>query len=74
MNSVITTSKQVKRMAGLAAIVATLFTTVGTLILAEHYAHSGKVGRNDTAGNETVQHAAPTASRHAQSRPAVTQS
>jgi len=74
MNSVITTSKQVKRMAGLAAIVATLFTTVGTLTLADHYAHSGKGGRNYTAGNETVQHAAPTASRHAQTGRTLTQS
>jgi hypothetical protein len=74
MNSVIVASKQVKRMAGLAAVVATLFVTVGTLTLAEHYAHSGRAGRDYTAGNEAVQHAVPTANRHAQSGWAVTQS
>lgn len=72
MNAVMATSRKTKRMAGLAALVATLFTTAGTLTLAEHYAHTGKAGRNDMAA--AAQHAAPAAGRHAENGQAAIQS
>ena len=74
MNSVMAINKQTKRMAGLAALVATLFTTVGTLTLAEHYARTGKDGRDSMEGNPAVRYAAPVASRHAEDGQAQTQS
>jgi len=74
MNAVMATSRKTKRMAGLAALVATLFTTAGTLTLAEHYAHTGKAGRNDMATTEAAQHAAPAAGRHAENGQAAIQS
>ena len=42
MNSMMTKAgKQTKRLAGLVAVVATMFTFGGTLSLAEHYSKSG---------------------------------
>lgn len=56
--------KQVRRMAGVAAIVASLVSVGGTLSLAEHYAQAGGSGAEQVA-------AAPAGSRHAQSEPAT---
>ncbi len=41
MYPVTTTNKQTRRIAGFAAVVASLFCIGGTLLLAEHYAQTG---------------------------------
>jgi len=41
MNTVTTTSRQTRSMAGTVAVLATLLTMGGSLILAEHYAQTG---------------------------------
>lgn len=74
MNSVMTIGKQTKGMAGLAALVATLFTTAGTLGLAEHYAYTGRPGQDFAAANPAVRQAAPAVSRQADNAQAATQS
>lgn len=65
MNSMLTLGKQTKRIAGFAAVVATLFTAGGTLTLAEHYAHAGRAGHDYAAGNLATKQALPTVRRHA---------
>ncbi|MFA6440808.1 MAG: hypothetical protein WCV99_00625 [Sterolibacterium sp.] len=45
MNSMMTVSTQTKRMVGLVAVVATVFTLGGTLTLAENYSRSSTDGR-----------------------------
>jgi hypothetical protein len=57
MNALIV-SKQMKRAAGVAALVATMFTTGGTLALADHYASTGGDARAYIAGGSAVPHAA----------------
>jgi hypothetical protein len=66
MNAVTTISKQTRRIAGVAAVVATLFTTGGTLALAEHYAQGGTGAQGYAAANPAVQQAAPAAIGRAQ--------
>jgi len=46
MNSMTTVSTQTKRMVGLMAVVATMFTFGGTLALADHYAKSSIDGQD----------------------------
>lgn len=65
MNSLTTISKQTKRMAGIAALVATMFTTGGTLALADHYARSAGDAQVFMAGNPAAQCVAPAANRQA---------
>lgn len=74
MNAVMTISRQTKRMAGLAALAATLFTTAGTLGLAEHYAHTGRAAQDFAAANPAAGQAAPAVSRHAENAQAATRS
>ena len=50
MNSLMAVSKQMKGVAGLAALVATMFTTGGTLALADHYASTGANAQAYIAG------------------------
>ena len=65
MNSLTTISKQTKRMAGITALVATMFTAGGTLALADHYARTAGDGQAYMAGNPAAQCAAPAVSRQA---------
>ena len=74
MNSAIAINRHTRRIAGFAALLATLFTTVGTLTLAEHYARTGKDGRAYMAANPAARYAVPVVSRHAEYAQAATQS
>lgn len=52
MNSLMAISKSAKHLVGFTALVATVFTLGGPLVLAEHYAHSGP-GEHATMATET---------------------
>lgn len=49
MNAMNTVSTQAKRIAGIAAVVGTMFTFGGTMFLAEHYSTSSLEGLDDLA-------------------------
>jgi hypothetical protein len=66
MNSMMATGRKIKVMAGFAALVATLFTTAGTLVLADHYARAAGNGQVQMAGNLAKGQAAPTLHRCAE--------
>jgi len=66
MNSTMATGRKMKVMAGFAALVATLFTTTGTLALADHYARTAGNGQVQTAGNLATRQPAPTLRRCAE--------
>lgn len=65
MNSLMAVSKQMKGVAGLAALVATMFTTGGTLALADHYASTGADAQAYIAAGPAAGHAAAVLSRQA---------
>lgn len=65
MSSMKAVSKQTRRLAGIAAIVGTFFTMGGTLTLAQHYAHTGKNGRDYAVANAAADGAAPATRRYA---------
>jgi hypothetical protein len=65
MNAEMAPSRQTRSIAALAALAASLFTMVGTLTLADHYAHTGSDGRHYAAANPAARYAAPTLGRHA---------
>ena len=66
MNSMMATGRHIKVMAGFSALVATLFTTAGTLALADHYARTAGNGQVQMAGNPATRQAAPTLRRYAE--------
>lgn len=62
MNSAMTSSRKMKLMAGITALVATLFTAGGTLALADGYARTAVDGRGVLAANSAPQYALAAAS------------
>ncbi len=66
MNSMMATGRKMKVMAGFAAVVATFFTTAGTLALADHYARTAGNEQVQVAGNPATQQAAPALRGHAE--------
>jgi hypothetical protein len=59
MNTTMATGGKMKVMAGVAALAATLFTTTGTLALANHYARTAGDEQVQMAGNRATPQAAP---------------
>lgn len=72
MTSLIALSRQTKRMAAFAALVATMLTTGGTLALAQHYAQTAGDAAVYMAGNPPQRHAAPASNRQANSAQVAT--
>lgn len=64
MNSMMATGGKTKVMAGLAALAATLFSTAGTLALADHYARTAGDAQIQMAGNPAMGQAAPALCRN----------
>ena len=65
MNTMIASGRKMKLMAGFAALAATLFSTAGTLALADHYARTAGDAQVRMAGNPALQQAAPALCRSA---------
>lgn len=65
MNAPIAISKQTKRAAGFAALVAALLTAGGTLALADHYAQAARDADTYLAGNPPQRAAVAAPSREA---------
>ena len=61
MNAAITSSRQMKLMASVTALAATLVITGATLALADRYARTAADAQLATAGNPAGQHASPAA-------------